>query len=175
MKDFGVGTTNPAKVSAIQKAIGPEAVIHPVEAESGVSAQPFSDEETIRGAVNRARSSIGTFHAGIGLEGGVVDTTSGLYLCNWGALVDADGREFVAGGARILLPEEIAYNLRGGGELGPLMDAYTKREGVRHREGAVGVFTNGLVTREAMFIHVVKLLIGQWEYDGRNRDKRGNI
>ncbi|GLI83222.1 NTPase [Rossellomorea marisflavi] len=172
MKDFGVGTTNPAKVSAIQKAIGPEAVIHPVEAESGVSAQPFSDEETIRGAVNRARSSIGTLHAGIGLEGGVVDTPSGLFLCNWGALVDADGREFIAGGARILLPDELAGDLRGGMELGPLMDAYTKRVGVRHQEGAVGVFTNGLVTREAMFIHVVTLLIGQWEYARMKQDKR---
>ncbi|MGX1263375.1 inosine/xanthosine triphosphatase [Rossellomorea marisflavi] len=172
MKDFGVGTTNPAKVSAIQKAIGPGAVIHPVEAESGVSAQPFSDEETIRGAVNRARNSIGTFHVGIGLEGGVVDTTSGLFLCNWGALVDAEGREYIAGGARILLPDELADDLRGGMELGPLMDAYTKREGVRHQEGAVGVFTNGLVTREAMFIHVVILLIGQWEYAQIKQDKR---
>ena len=40
--------------------------------QSGVSPQPFSDEETIQGAINRARAAVKETGAdiGIGLEGG---------------------------------------------------------------------------------------------------------
>ncbi|MFP3360884.1 DUF84 family protein, partial [Planococcus sp. SIMBA_143] len=66
--------------------------------------------------------------------------------------------------ARISLPNEISNEIRAGKELGPLMDEFTQRTGIRKKEGAIGVFTNGLLTREEMFRHVVGLLIGQWQF-----------
>jgi inosine/xanthosine triphosphatase len=162
-----VGSKNPAKVEAVETAFldrWKDAVILSVETESGVSKQPFSDEETIEGAINRANRALVKEPAdiGVGLEGGVVETKQGLCLCNWGALAAKGSQPLIAGGARILLPDEIAQRLKCGEELGPVMDEYTKKKDVRKKEGAIGIFTAGLVTRDEMFAHVMMLLIGQY-------------
>ncbi|WP_413469220.1 DUF84 family protein [Rossellomorea aquimaris] len=164
-----IGTTNPAKVQAIKKAFQEqygEVHFECLKTESHVSEQPMSDQETIEGALNRAKIVLKTTGSdvGIGLEGGVSESLYGMFVCNWGALVDRDGTEIIGGGARISLPNEISNEIKAGKELGPLMDEYTQRTGIRKKEGAIGVFTNGLLTREEMFRHVVGLLIGQWQY-----------
>ncbi|PLT32426.1 DUF84 family protein [Bacillus sp. V5-8f] len=161
-----VGSSNPAKVQAVRKAYGETAEIIQIHALSGVSDQPFSDEETIEGASNRARNCLRQSDAdiGIGLEGGVVQTKYGMFLCNWGALADREGNLFIAGGARVPLPDQIAERLILGEELGPVMDEYTKKKGIRKKEGAIGVFTNERITRTGMFSHIMKMLIGQIEY-----------
>ncbi|WP_306465445.1 DUF84 family protein [Bacillus sp. NTK074B] len=169
MLKVAIGTTNPAKVQAIQKAFkGQYGEVHfeCLKTESHVSEQPMSDQETIEGALNRAKIVLKTTGSdvGIGLEGGVSESLYGMFVCNWGALVDLNGTEIIGGGARIALPKEISHEIKAGKELGPLMDEYTQRTGIRKKEGAIGVFTNGLLTREEMFRHVVGLLIGQWQY-----------
>lgn len=173
---IAIGTTNPAKVQAIQKAFDEqykEVQFQCLKTESYVSEQPMSDQETIEGALNRAKNVLKATDSdvGIGLEGGVSETLYGMFVCNWGALVDRQGNEIIGGGARISLPNEISRELKAGKELGPLMDEYTQRTGIRKKEGAVGVFTNGLVTRETMFLHVVQLLLGQWQYKTNVQNK----
>lgn len=163
-----IGSKNKTKVRAVENVfisvINPQIVA--IDVPSGVSAQPFSDEETMKGAKNRAyRALVETdSDIGIGLEGGVMETGEGLLLCNWGALKLKDGSEFIAGGARILLPEEISEGLRKGFELSHVMDEYTSKHDVRSNEGAIGIFTNSLIQREEMFTHIVKLLFGQYLY-----------
>ncbi len=85
-----------------------------------------------------------------------------MYVCNWGALTLADGTTFTAAGAQIILPEEIAQEIRGGRELGPVMEQYTQRLDIRQGAGAVGIFTQGIVSRQTMFEHIVALLVGQY-------------
>lgn len=164
-----IGSKNPTKIKAVQDTFK-TARVNSFSASSDVSAQPFSDEETRLGAINRAKQcAMSTQDAvGIGLEGGVMSLANQLYLCNWGALVTPSGDLFTASGARIVLPEDIAKQLLAGTELGDLMDDYAHKSGVRNKEGAIGVFTNDLVSREAMFTHVVTLLKGQWDYKKRN-------
>ncbi len=167
MLKIAIGTKNPAKVDAIINGFdGVEANFLPSSVSSGVSAQPFSDEETIRGAINRAKAALEHVGAdlGIGLEGGVVETEFGMFLCNWGAIVDKNNEPIIAGGARILLPDEIAGELRKGIELGDVMEQFTKQKDIRSNEGAIGIFTNHYVNRKDMFTHVVKLLVGQYTY-----------
>ncbi|MEC2224443.1 DUF84 family protein [Heyndrickxia faecalis] len=170
---IAIGSTNPAKVSAVRKAFevldGQKIEFVAAGVPSGVKEQPFSDEETLQGAINRSRAVLAAKNAdiGIGLEGGVVETPHGLFLCNWGALVVEGEEPFIAGGARIPLPEEIAVRLRAGEELGPVMENYAKKENVRKKEGAIGVFTNELVTRGDMFTHITKMLLGQFLYQKR--------
>ncbi len=166
---IAIGTTNKAKVNAIKEVCchyyHKEAIFSCEEVPSGVSPQPFSDQETMQGAMNRAVNAReqGKADIGIGLEGGVLEAPQGIFLCNWGALTDGQ-ITVVASGARILLPEEFELPLMNGVELGKLMDEYTKRENIREHEGAIGIFTNGYVDRKEMFIHVTKLLLGQYEY-----------
>ncbi|MBM7649658.1 inosine/xanthosine triphosphatase [Bacillus ectoiniformans] len=162
-----IGSKNQPKMQAVISGFqrtGIETEVISCSVPSGVSEQPFSDEETITGAVNRAKRALDLENGdlGVGLEGGVVKTPHGLFLCNWGALFEKEKPPIIAGGARILLPDEVAELLLQGEELGPVMDRYTKRQQIRQKEGAIGVFTNGLVTREEMFTHVVHLLAGQW-------------
>jgi len=171
--EFIIGSTNAAKVTAARRVIMsyfPHAVVDEVDVKSGVSDQPFGDEETRLGAINRALRAAGMQKnvIGIGLEGGVRMLEGQMYLCNWGALVLPDGTRFTAGGAQIPLPKEIADELITGKELGPVVDAYFKASGIRHKEGAIGMFTAHAVNRDELFEHVLQLLIGQLKYSMRD-------
>ncbi|WP_217587060.1 DUF84 family protein [Lentibacillus saliphilus] len=162
------GSKNKAKLLAIRTGF-PEADVEGHSVPSNVSAQPITDEETLQGAINRATqcadNTSGTY--GIGLEGGVMELGGHLYVCNWGALVTPSGDLYTASGARIKLPKGFKSLLDGQEELGHLMDVYTKKEDIRQNEGAIGIFTNQLMTRSDMFAHVVILLRGQLEYNSK--------
>ncbi|KGR77664.1 DUF84 family protein [Ureibacillus sinduriensis] len=162
-----IGTNNKAKIAAIQNIVNQyfENVQYvQVAAASNVSEQPFSNEETRQGAINRAVNTLEEVKGDLnfGLEGGVHELDDFLYCTNWGALALKDGTVFSAAGAQFALPEVIAKELRAGKELGPVMDNYTKQRDTRLGSGAVGIFTAGLVDRTEMFEHIVKLLIGQY-------------
>ncbi|HEY4553640.1 MAG TPA: DUF84 family protein [Bacillaceae bacterium] len=164
-----VGSRNQAKIKAVKdtfQELGWHLQVIPVDAPSNVSGMPFSDVETMQGAANRAEYCLLHEDADIavGLEGGVTETPFGLYLCNWGALAEKGKEPLLAGGARIRLPDEIAERLRAGEELGPVMEGYSQKENVRSKEGAVGIFTDGLIKRDQMFSHIMKLLIGQYRW-----------
>ena len=58
-----VGSTNPAKIKAVKAAfqkVWPDKkwVVEGVEVKSGVSDQPMSTSESIKGATNRAKRSL---------------------------------------------------------------------------------------------------------------------
>lgn len=162
-----IGTLNRAKTKAVRNAINTyfhEVDFQEVDVPSNVSEQPFSDEETRQGAINRAVNTLKLTGADLnfGLEGGVREIDGVMYCCNWGAVALKNGQVLSVAGAQFMLPEEIAEQLRRGKELGPLMDEFTKEKDIRHQKGAIGVFTAGLVDRVEMFEHIVTLLIGQY-------------
>src|SRR5699024_7034796 len=159
-----VGSKNKTKISAVQDVF-PDSMIMPLAASSNVSAQPFSDPETVKGALNRAkecRDKVADAFS-VALDGGDKIVFYQWILCNWGWLITPGGQTSVASGARIALPHSFIDPLEKGKELGDLMHNYTKTRGVRHREGAVGIFTNERISRRDMFAHIVQLLRGQWE------------
>ncbi|MFS0673120.1 DUF84 family protein [Ornithinibacillus sp. 179-J 7C1 HS] len=160
-----VGSKNPTKVNAVQDIFIDNEIIG-IDVPSNVSSQPFSDEETMQGAINRAKlcTEVEKNSFGIGLEGGVMYVGDKLFLCNWGALVTPTGSTFIASGARVLLPKELEIPLKQGIELGAIMDEYANKIDVSIKEGAIGVFTNNLLSRKDMFAQVVTLLKGQYEY-----------
>ena len=166
---IAIGTKNKAKVGAVQNAVQihfKDITFETIDVASNVSEQPFSNEETRQGAINRAIATLQQTNAtlGFGLEGGVYELEGVMYCCNWGALATKAGQVFSCAGATFMLPEEIASRLRAGEELGPVMDDYTNTENIRHHAGAIGIFTNGLIDRKEMFEHIVTLLIGQYMY-----------
>lgn len=166
MREIAIGSKNEAKINAVRSVLSQNIKLHSFDVPSNVSSQPFSDEETRKGAVNRANGCFvhGDFDYAIGLEGGVTESDSGLFLCNWGALVTGERKVIAASGAKILLPDEIAESVRKGTELGKVMAEFTGADDIRKKEGAVGIFTNGYVSRAEMFSHIVRLLVGQYEY-----------
>lgn len=167
--NFMVGSENQAKLKAVQQVTEQhldDCRIEACKVPSGVSAQPVGDEETMQGAVNRAKAAgalrEGTY--GVGLEGGVRTINGTMYLCNWGALAVPDGEIFTAGGAQIPLPEELAEEIRNGRELGDAVDQFFKKQNIRLSEGAMGMLTAHAVRRDELFEHIMQLLIGQFLY-----------
>lgn len=167
--NFIIGSTNDAKIKAAKEVIGsyfPQAKIDSAVVNSGVPDQPYGDDDTRLGALNRAfkASCIAEGVIGIGLEGGVREFDEKLYICNWGALILPTGERFTAGGAQIPLPEDIANEIRRGEELGPMVEKYYGLKDLRYKEGAIGLLTNGAINRSELFAHILQLLIGQWQY-----------
>ena len=72
-----VGSKNPSKIEGVRKAyeyLGIDVEIIPVEARSGVSRQPKSIEETVKGALNRVLYSRNVVDADeyVGVESGLM-------------------------------------------------------------------------------------------------------
>lgn len=164
-----IGTKNKAKTAAVEQVVNQyfkKVTYSHLDIDSGVPDQPFSSEETRTGAINRAKNTSVATNAdfSFGLEGGVEEIDGIMYCVNWGAVALKNGTIYTAAGASFMLPEEIAIQLREGKELGPVMDHFTSKKNIRHHEGAIGIFTNGLINRKQMFEHIVTLLVGQVYY-----------
>lgn len=155
MLKIAVGSKNPSKIKAARAAFARmnlAATIIGIDATSGVSAQPFSDQETIEGAVNRAKTVIDGFDYAIGLEGGVTELPPfGLFLCNWAAVANRAGEVGIGGGHRLQLPDDIASALRSGKELGDIIDQWAGANQIRSRQGTIGVLTGNRMTRADVF------------------------
>ena len=156
-KRIAVGSKNPVKLAAaraIATRLVPSVTVEAVEVPSGVPDQPFGDDETIRGAVARARGAREKLDCdfGIGLEGGVVEMPDGtMRTCAWAAVVSRSGRHGVGGSLAMPLPDSVAKMIRGGMELGHAMDKLTSQTNTKHGAGAVGILTAGLVDRQAAY------------------------
>jgi inosine/xanthosine triphosphatase len=152
-----VGSTNPVKVGAarsVMAKLATDVEVTGVSVPSGVPDQPWGDEETIRGAVARARAARESLDAdiGIGIEGGVVAAADGsVRSCAWVAATARDGREGIGGSLAFTLPDDVAALVRDGMELGHAMDAVGGTHNVKQGVGAVGVLTHGLVTRQQAY------------------------
>jgi len=152
----GVGSKNPVKLAAARAVLArvtPSARVEVVNVASTVRDQPFGDDETIRGALARARAAREAVGAelGIGIEGGVVESNDGMRTCAWAAVVDGSGREGVGGSLAMPLPDRVANLVRDGIELGAAMDRITGEHNTKQRQGAVGILTAGLVDRQAAY------------------------
>jgi len=110
-----VGSTNPVKIAAalavLRRVYGDDVSVEAVAVESGVPHQPWGNEETLRGALNRAHAAQRMSGAtlGVGFEGGLLEVQGRVFTCAWCAVV-------------ILLPPPVAADVRAGAELGPAMD-----------------------------------------------------
>src|SRR5690242_13032577 len=88
---IAIGSVNRIKVQAVKNALGDELCeVIPYAAQSHVREQPLSDEETLKGAINRAKDCLEKTDAqvAIGLEAGIVFLDEQVFLCHWGAIVD---------------------------------------------------------------------------------------
>lgn len=164
-----VGSRNPVKIAAVRAVlarVAPGASVegHPVASE--VPDQPWGDEETIRGARTRARAALAADPAaslGVGIEGGVVALANGDVMSNaWAVVVDREAREGVGGSLAMPLPPRVARLLRDGMELGHAMDALTGGENTKHKGGAVGILTRGLITRQGAYEVLLTYALAPW-------------
>lgn len=174
---IAIGSTNPVKVRAAKKIlrkIYPHAEFVALEVESGVPGQPRGDQQTQRGAVNRARTVRKLVRAdfGIGLEAGIIETEYGVMTCAWVAIVDRAGRIGIGGSTNMLLPAQVAQRLGEGAELGAAMDEFANIKNVKHKMGAIGILTRGLSNRQRAYEEIVKLAVVRFLWQEKYRQKK---
>jgi inosine/xanthosine triphosphatase len=149
-----VGSGNPAKIESARLAF---AELWPQETwdvvgyavESGVSAQPMSDTESIRGAQLRAARALEASNAefGVGHEGGLQLIEDRWFNCGWAAVVDASGAEGVGSSIRMEVPTALMDLVLAGQELGHACDEFFGTSNARLAEGFVGLMTAGAIQR----------------------------
>jgi inosine/xanthosine triphosphatase len=130
-----------------------------------VRDQPWGDDETIRGALTRARAALAESGAelAVGIEGGVVEGEGGaLRTCAWAAVVARDGRSGVGGSLAMPLPDAVARLVRVGTELGHAMDAVSGGRDTKHGAGAVGILTAGLIDRQRAYEVILTYALAPW-------------
>jgi inosine/xanthosine triphosphatase len=155
---FAVGSHNPVKIECVAEAAAefwPEAKAVGASTDSRVSAQPLSDAEMFTGARNRALQALEKTAGadyGVGLEGGVLDGAGGMWAYAWVVVVDRAGRVGAGQTGRFKLPEGVAHLIRVRGlELGEADDAFFGRVNSKQREGAIGILSDGRLTRSGLY------------------------
>lgn len=155
-----LGSTNPVKLTAVKNVLSlvfEDAQFASISVPSGVQEQPIGDSETRLGAYNRAKAASAHADIGVGLEGGVIETEFGMMTCAWCVLMAQDGTIGVGGGSHMMLPESVAAAVRSGTELGLAMDAFVGQENTKHKAGAIGILTDGLLNRQQAYEAIIKL------------------
>jgi inosine/xanthosine triphosphatase len=168
---IAVGSTRRPKVNAVRDALssiapvlGPDIATEIVgyEVDSGVGHTPASREELMRGARQRAEAlqqklagenTPADFY--VGLEGGLhVASENGprrVFLQSWAYVSNGERGHFGSSGS-IELPEALAEEvLTRGTELAYAIDQYAGAVGIRDGQGAWGILSGQLISRQESF------------------------
>jgi inosine/xanthosine triphosphatase len=157
-----VGSTNPTKISATHQAfaaVWPDQTweVTGLNVPSGVADQPMSDQESIKGATNRAQAVMAKESPdfAVGLEGGLQQIDSKWFDCGWIVILDRHGHIGIASSARMHTPPQVMKLIHEGVELGQAMDQLFNLSNSKHAQGHFGLMTNNLVTREKGYLDAV--------------------
>lgn len=169
---IAVGSTRRPKLNAVREALdvlGPNLCltgkfeIVGVEVPSGVRHTPLSREDIMQGARQRAEGLLRVARERneqwkyfIGLEGGLdlvhENGVRRVFLESWAYVSDGIGRGAFGQSGSVLVPEPLAISVVDEGvELSEAIDAFAGGHGIRDAQGAWGVFTRNLITRQDAF------------------------
>lgn len=132
---IAVGTTSDQKIGYLRDVLEElkiKAKLVPVEADSGVSQQPKTSEETERGSINRAKSAFEKVEEAdfsIGIEVGYHKNSKGEYeIFCWVAIIDKNGYQLSNQSHKFILPKYHQELLEKDVFLGDNLDGYVKNE-----------------------------------------------
>jgi len=160
MKIVIVGSLNPIKLEVTKRAFterfpDEDFAFKTHNATSGVNDQPIGADETRTGAKNRAEACHIVYPNAdycVGLEGGLEIIDSDFWVSAWMCIVNRSGVVGFGRTGAFLLPPEVTTHIKAGLELGHATDLVFNKTNSKHKEGAIGALTDGLITR-ADFYH----------------------
>ena len=150
--DIAVGSLNPVKIEAVRNVmerIYGSVRIFAVDSKSGVPEQPFEDE-TVQGAINRAKGAIGDHTMAVGIEAGVFERYDGLYDVQHCAVIDSDGKITIGMGSGFRYPDKVAELVRNGKTVGEAMKEIYSGKDIGREQGAIGILSKGLLDRREL-------------------------
>lgn len=164
-----VGSLNPTKINAVkiafEKAFPLETCeVIGVSVPSGVSDQPMSDKETLRGGKNRAKRALRKLSAdyGVGIEGGLQKIGKDWYTSGWAIVVDKEGNIGSGSSIRMSIPPKLLELILNGTELGHANDIIFKQTNSKHASGHFGIMTNDNITRTNAYRDGVLSALGRF-------------
>lgn len=153
-----VGSANKIKVEAVREILQDyphlkDATISSMEVPSNVADQPKSLEETVQGAMNRAKGAFQNCAYGFGIESGLMavpNTKTGfMNVC---VCAIFDGEEYHIGlSSAWETPKRVMHHILAEGldmNQATLKAGYTKDPKVGSAEGLVGIITKGRLVRK---------------------------
>ena len=161
-----IASENPVKIEATREGFqavfpGQDFSCQGFSVPSGVPDQPMSDEETYRGAANRAKflqTRYPNADYWVGIEGGTCPANPTTEAFAW--IVVRNARQTgQARSASFPLPPDVVRLLDMGIELGLANDKVFSQYGSKLKGGAVGSLTNGAVSRTDLYVQPVKLAL----------------
>jgi len=177
-----VGSENPVKVAAVRAVfsrIFSAVNVFAVKVNSGVPPQPFN-EDTVRGAVNRAKEALRRCPAdfGVGIEAGLFSMPkaklrTGFVDVQWCAIADSEGRISLGCGPGFEHPPAVIERvLREGVEIERAFEALTGEKNIGERAGAVGFLSKNLtnrreITEMCVLMALIPMLNKQWYFSSK--------
>ncbi len=155
-----LGSTSEAKKeildNALKTAIAGKYQIVGVSADSGVSDQPLIEDETVKGAVNRAKNAfkqVSDADFAVGLEGGLHKANGSDYFLVCGvAIVDNTQKVYIGLGGQLELPKEVSNSIKNGEQFGEVIREYEAKN--KNDENA-SLLVESLISREASFTQAI--------------------
>lgn len=167
MKKIIVASTNPVKINSTEVGFtkmfpGETFVISGVPAASEVPNQPMSDEETVKGATNRANNVSRLEPEAdywVGIEGGLQLIDDELSAFAWVVVKSRDGKIGKGRTGSFFLPLKVAELIKQGKELGEADDIVFGTNNSKQANGAVGILTGDVLTRTTFYEPAVILAL----------------
>lgn len=161
-------TTNPAKIQSVLLAFthiyGDDTCrIESVVVDSDVPEQPFGSHETKKGAQNRidsARKLRPDADFWVAIEAGIDEGSTFSWVIIENATLHGEARS-----ASLPLPNIILKNVTAENTLGMVMSDYSGIDKIGRKEGAIGVFTAGKLTRSTVYYQAVILALSPFHND----------
>jgi len=156
--NINIGTRNPVKIEAVREAIRDYIMmrgshIKAVDVQSGVHKQPKTLEETINGAMNRAKSAFSECTYSFGIESGMMQvphTKSGYMDVTVCAIFD--GKRYHLGMSSCFeYPYEVTRRLFSNGadvNEAAIEAGFTDKKAIGTSEGMIGLLTKGRLNRK---------------------------
>jgi inosine/xanthosine triphosphatase len=161
-----VASKNPIKINTTKQGfekVFPNEIIEVigVSVNSGVSEQPRSDGDTLKGAISRVNNAAKLYKADywVGMEAGLEEIGKDLLSFSWIVIKSKMGKYGKGKTSTYVLPEKIAELIRQGKELGEADDIVFKKRNSKQMNGAVGILTNDLLTRTSFYETAVILAL----------------
>jgi len=148
-----VGTKNPVKVKAtrnILEKIYSSVEVTGVNVDSGVRDQPIGLDETVQGALTRAKNAYNhDLDLSVGIESGLLETPHSItgYLdLQWCCIYDGE-KETLGVSAGFEYPPAVVAEVLKGREVGHIMDQVTGVDKLGQKTGAVSYLSRGMLDR----------------------------
>jgi non-canonical (house-cleaning) NTP pyrophosphatase len=79
------------------------------------------------------------------------------------------------GGVKMLLPPAVVQNIEETGELGPAIDTLVNQHNTKQGQGAVGILTNGLTSRQSAYEQLVAMAMAPFVTDYYIDDRNNHL